>query len=407
MIKRKVGIYIGAFDPFHIGHLEAAKVALNYVSEVMIFPKRSGANYNDLFHRYNIIQLSIIDEKFINVSNEDISVLNDKLYKDNYLIGILESDKCKKKPKIKVHEWIIIPKCGYKTPLLKWSITTNYPPLSLFKERCHSSTQIRHNILCNNDPKSLLNKQALEYIKMNELYSLKSYVKEMITNYPTLINKEGLLTEQPKILVIKENLVNVDDVLFFKSFKDSERYQHEISSYKLSIRLLIPTPEYLLYRDNVIIMSYGGLNVIKAIEYGHQPYQIGYKIGEILKRCHKINIETLSASENKDLINHPIISTGSFDSKLVERYIKNPGKFGYCHGNALIKNFLVKDDTINMINFIGISKMGNRGIPAYDYYTFLKSVKDDGTEYGEEICSGFVNGYGKKHFTKEAKFLFK
>lgn len=62
-----------------------------------------------------------------------------------------------------------------------------------------------------------------------------------------------------------------------------------------------------------------------------------------------------------------------------------------------------------MIDFSGIAKMGTFGIPAYEYYQFLSSMKwklDDKMKI-YELTKGFIEGYGETGFTPEADEFFK
>ena len=147
----RIGIYVGSFDPFHIGHYEVAKVALQYVDKVIIVPNnpcKSKIYRTDLHHRIQMIKLSIHNNPQILVSDESITTLNDVLYDRYYCVGLIGNDQCHKEPKTKVHEWIIVDRVPNNTKV-SWSVPTRLLPKELFYEQNGSSTNIRHKIMTN------------------------------------------------------------------------------------------------------------------------------------------------------------------------------------------------------------------------------------------------------------------
>lgn len=99
-----------------------AQVSLQYVDKVIIVPNKGKPFRSDLSHRVNIIKLSIRNNPNISVTDEDIDTLNDRLYKQKYLAGLIGADKCNKEPKLKVHEWLVVPRAGYELPKTNWTV---------------------------------------------------------------------------------------------------------------------------------------------------------------------------------------------------------------------------------------------------------------------------------------------
>lgn len=128
----RIGIYVGSFDPFHIGHLEVIQIALNYVDKIIIVPNNPNKDKifrSNLYQRLHIIELSIEpllgtlkvlgNDSRITVTDESIDTLD--LYDNYHLIGLIGVDQCHKEPKTKVHEWLIVPRTNYQLPVITWS----------------------------------------------------------------------------------------------------------------------------------------------------------------------------------------------------------------------------------------------------------------------------------------------
>jgi cytidyltransferase-like protein len=179
--KPSIGIYVGSFDPFHIGHFEVVQVALQYVDEVIIIPNNPNKNKpfrTNLKHRLRIIQLSLNNNNSkIRVTNEDITTLNSKLYTNQHLVGLIGNDQCHKEPKTKVHQWLIIPRDIVNSSTINWPTPVTYIPAVKFNNQQWSSTYIRRQILTGNfNDLPLCNQQVSDYIISNKLYTLETQV---------------------------------------------------------------------------------------------------------------------------------------------------------------------------------------------------------------------------------------
>lgn len=79
MSKNKIGIMGGTFDPIHIGHLIIAEEARDFfnLKEVVFIPTgkpphKKSVNITDSFHRYNMTQLAIKDNKYFSISSIEV-----------------------------------------------------------------------------------------------------------------------------------------------------------------------------------------------------------------------------------------------------------------------------------------------------------------------------------------------
>lgn len=388
----RVGFYVGSFDPFHIGHLEVCQVVLKYVDKILIIPNnpnKSKPLRTDLHHRLEIIKLMISDETRIEVTNEEVNILNERLYKDNHLIGIIGDDVIHKEPKMKVHEYLIVPRTSQNIDI-NWSVPITLLPKELFKKQDHSSTEIRRNIMGNNYSTKLLNQKVIDYIIFNELYSLESFCRK---KYPD----KQFFKYKPLVYHV------IPDQIVIKGFPNYCEFSNEKYSYEIANKLNLKVPQILFEHDGCIIgLEYVGKPISSIVlRYGNES--VGVKVGKILRQLHDKHSHSVNSSlKDHRKIRNIIESNILHKEELLENYIKNPGLLGYCHGDASINNFCYYDDTVTMIDFGGLAKMENNGIPCYEYYQFLSSCKDD-----SDLIKGFIKGYGELPFTLEAINLFK
>lgn len=79
MSKNKIGIMGGTFDPIHIGHLIIAEEAREHLNlkEVIFIPTgkpphKKSTNITNSFHRYNMTELAIKNNRFFSISSIEI-----------------------------------------------------------------------------------------------------------------------------------------------------------------------------------------------------------------------------------------------------------------------------------------------------------------------------------------------
>lgn len=176
--KIKCGLYVGSFDPFHIGHLEVANVCLNYVDFILIVPNnlnKSKPLRSELHHRIAIINKMINNNDKLFVINDRIDDIKDILPKHFIVYEILGDEYVDVaiNPKLNRHnvnEWLIIPR--YALQYGKKSGNINYLPYNLFKIKGVSSTIVRDSIFNEqyDTAKIYINELSFNYIDQNNLY---------------------------------------------------------------------------------------------------------------------------------------------------------------------------------------------------------------------------------------------
>lgn len=171
-----------------------------------------------------------------------------------------------------------------------------------------------------------------------------------------------------------------------KCFSDTHSFTFEKNAFKIANNLRVPIPQYIFdceCADSCLIgMSYSVSSILDSAKKGYSPYSAGYKVGQILKHLHTLKSDRMS---QKDIYNHRKLTSDMFSRflrdpvekslPLMEDYVEDAGVFGYCYGDASINNFTILDDKVIMIDFSGLAKKGSLGIPAYEYYQFLTSIR--------------------------------
>ena len=182
----KVGVFVGSFNPIHIGHEKIIKLLLDkkIVDKVIVIPTLS---YWDksidvrLQDRINMLKTiendNILINTTLNTKEYTYQVLNElsKEYNDLYLIigadNIANFDKWKNVEEILNHHVIVVGRnnININNYLSKFDkskfiiVESNYEI---------SSTEIR-KIIKNNDYsalKEIVNNKVIEYIKTNKIY---------------------------------------------------------------------------------------------------------------------------------------------------------------------------------------------------------------------------------------------
>ena len=183
----KLGIYVGSFNPVHVGHIDIVKYLLdnNYVEKVLIVPTLNYWDKNDLIDindRINMLKFFesdkiIIDTKYNKYiyTYELFNVLKeDNRYKDYDLYLIIGADNIINFDKWKEYKELL----KYKTIIMnRDNIDVNYYIKKLggdnfivVKDYNYiniSSTEIR------NGENKYLDYRVLEYMKKKKLYGRK------------------------------------------------------------------------------------------------------------------------------------------------------------------------------------------------------------------------------------------
>jgi len=179
----KLGVYIGSFNPPHIGHIDIASYLVynEIVDEVLIVPTQSywdKTNLAPLYHRINMLKLIETDKIKIDDKNNNYNYtyeLMNKLKQDykNYdlylIIGadnIINFDKWKNYKELLKYKIIIMNRDNIDIgEYIKKYNTDNFIIISDYKSIKISSTEIRNNL-----NEEFLDKKILKYIKENKLY---------------------------------------------------------------------------------------------------------------------------------------------------------------------------------------------------------------------------------------------
>lgn len=179
----KLGIYIGSFNPPHIGHIDITNYLLynKIVDKILIVPTLNYWNKNNLIdikHRINMLKLIAHDKIKIDTKNNKYIYTYELMrnlkeeYKEYelYLIigadNIIEFDKWKNYEELLNYKIIIMNRDNidiYK--YIKKYNTNNFIVINDYKSIKISSTEIRNNL-----NEEYLDKKILEYIKKNKLY---------------------------------------------------------------------------------------------------------------------------------------------------------------------------------------------------------------------------------------------
>lgn len=181
----KIGIYVGSFNPIHLGHVNVINYLLDnkYLDKIFIVPTKNYWNKNDLVdinRRIDMLKYIESDNIIIDTTNNNYDytyqILNEysKEYKDIYLIigadNIIKFNEWKNIDDILKYNIIVLNRDNidikyyidkYKFDINKFIILSDYPYIDI------SSSTIRNNI---DDNKKYLDSRIYKYIKDNNLY---------------------------------------------------------------------------------------------------------------------------------------------------------------------------------------------------------------------------------------------
>ena len=184
----KIGLFGGCFNPPSNIHISLANnlIKYNYFDKVVFVPVGDYYKKKDLISakdRYNMLKIAIKDFKNIEIDDiilnhkenlyavDSFKILSEK-YKNTDFYFIMGSDNFEKMPQWKDYN-IIINK--YKYLVIErenHEDTINYENIVYYKsqQKDISATQIRKMIKNNININELLNKDVLNYIRINKLY---------------------------------------------------------------------------------------------------------------------------------------------------------------------------------------------------------------------------------------------
>ena len=182
----KIGLFGGAFNPIHLGHIKIAKEAIRQMSldKLIIIPTGNAPHKKETEisreHRFNMAQIAFKDEKKIEVSDyelnrEEISYSADTvehfkmLYPNDKLFFIIGDDSYNN-----LSSWREPQRILDASTLLVFEregAEILPPAVKINMERIEiSSSEIRDNIYKGKDFINLLPKSVFNYIIENNLY---------------------------------------------------------------------------------------------------------------------------------------------------------------------------------------------------------------------------------------------
>lgn len=179
----RLGIYVGSFNPVHVGHIHVVNYLLenNYVDKILLLPTPSywdKTNLLDVNDRINMLKVYENDKVIVDTKHNNYpytyQVLNSlrKDYKDDELYLIIGSDNIEKfdlwehVDEILENKVIVVKRDD--TDIEKYTAkfnTNNFIIVNEFKPIDISSSRIR-----NNKDYNYLDKEVYNYIKENNLY---------------------------------------------------------------------------------------------------------------------------------------------------------------------------------------------------------------------------------------------
>lgn len=187
----KIGVYVGSFDPVHLGHIHIVDYLLkhNYLDKVIIIPTGNYWNKNNLTplkHRINMLKYYenkqiIINDKYNNLEYT-YQILNElkKDYKESTLHLIIGADNLtnfhlwKQIDEILNNKTLVLPRNNVNTNkyIKNFKQKDNFIVVDEFKEIDVSSTLIREKIRNKEYQhlKNYIDKDILNYIIENKIY---------------------------------------------------------------------------------------------------------------------------------------------------------------------------------------------------------------------------------------------
>ena len=414
----EIGIYVGSFDPFHKGHLEAILQSMPMVDKIYVLPNapRAGKPFrSNLNDRYQMVKQALdagitdIEVRIrVTVSDMPADMVIQELRdgKSQRIYGIIGSDcALQGEPtKMKMDQWLVIPRGGYPitdADVVSWSVPATILPQASFSEQNSSSTQIRRQIRIKDlsQAASALVGGTSNYCIMNDLYNPR-HIGQLLTA------KEDVETISLKgdgtVVLVKTG----DFMAVLKIYPNSVEVEKELFGNASLHSLKILVPKGLVVIDaQVVVFTYQGLSIKSALFFGSiTARQAGIHLGTALKAIHSsskpitVKFSDLHLDSFRKLTKL-ITRFPPAASPLTQAFLDSNEVLTPTHGDASVNNFTIKNGSVYAIDTGGFE---HTGIPCYDYYQCLSSIRFYSMEHPDEVQSGFISGYGTHSFTREA-----
>jgi len=187
MKTEKIGLYLGAFDPFHNGHLSVVEKSLEYVNQIIIQPHVDHADFlhgSPLEHRLEMAILATSHLNEINVRREERNVyelrkdgkFRYQLIKwveeenDGEVWVIIGADKLSNPMYKKPSELLNIPHIVFSRGIADIDILRFSEAIKVENGENLSATNIRKAMYRGRKTADYLPKSVIDYIMNNELY---------------------------------------------------------------------------------------------------------------------------------------------------------------------------------------------------------------------------------------------
>jgi len=407
-------LYIGSFDPFHVGHLEVVEQMLNYVDFVTILPNnpnKKKPNRTDLLHRVKMIRLTV--DKLPKPIRDRIHVIEENC--DDWINGLVDVkkvsclgsdqyDPSKTNYHLIVDHMYIIPRVGYECAIGENKNVTHLNP-NLFHNQTFSSTQIKQQIHGENRYDGL-DPDVIQYVISHGLYGqdnvhpstkthqYKSFEQFIQSIDPNLIHQK-----------INKSVIRLDDK-YIKMF-DKEQFVREIRSYEIAQSAHIPTapivhtyPHYAIaYKD----MGQTAYDLITCANDMLVVRKIGTIIGTILNQLHHISCEKKIENASDIPRLRKMMSMMNIENDVD---ISVSMRLTMTHGDLNLKNIIV-DMSQEKAYLIDIGKIVDSyvkdgdylGISSYDYYQLISSMSFDHYAIDEDKAKILIQGIDHTYMT--------
>lgn len=387
-------IYLGSFDPFHVGHKEIVDYLLlnGYSVNILLSPcTNSKQNKTNINHRKNIIKCY-----FLKSQNVTVECADKYLEKVNVseMIGIMGSDAYndrilrQKLPKINLKKWLMVTRNGETClPNTLNNFNVEFLDHTLFKMQHTSSTVVRKT-LTDGSMSDSISEEVYDYCKLFGLYYECNTISRFVdqkTNYVFLSLNETTIGIK---LFFDEKDKFILELDGYDHLSDKINVARPISIYN-GIKLC-----YIVY-EKIHGVSLKSL-LMNATCGSTKLYQLGILIGKTLRVFHDSNATKF---EQNDIETNPIIKKigKQHFEEIQNKYLKC-----YLHGDMSINN-VCYDEMCDEIYFIDpeksityIDNFGNPlGISYYEYQQFLSSIDlYSNSNNNSYLKNGFIEGYG-------------
>lgn len=406
-----IGLYVGSFDPFHMGHLEVIDVLISRDHVDMIYimpnnPNKKKPYRTDIKHRCEMIRLTLannLDKEHrdnVIVVEEDCDTYiqtNLKPMVDVRYINIIGSDQYNyvksnnKTFKLITDHQYVIPRDGHRIHNIyrDKNVTFLHNDLfQLFQHQYISSTLVKKNIHDDDNYDHLAN-EVKEYIIKHSIYpSFKRFLKEIDSK-----NEAKIINFRVIYLPSKD--------MYIKVF-DRESFDKELASYEITKKYNIDVPK-IIYKYENYALGYENVgssvrDLIDQTDDSDRIYEIGLIVGKAVSQLHQ--------HSNKKDINDPSIIF-KFKKMIDSNYldasdlcITGEVILNLTHADLNPRNIIISND--NKVIFIDITKMcegciNNEfiGMASYDCYQLLSSLSFGSYGVVSEKATKFQEGYEK------------